>query len=208
VAVLVAIGLILGIALGVLLMVVWERVDPRIDRPEDLSQEIGSPASPVSAISPSGVNALVARWKVLADHGPSRVALVPVTADVQADLPKVALSLSQVQMNGSQFQGNGASRLGNGIREEIAGGEDPTQPIGIVVPAMIVCQVPTADLTALEPIMDCDLVVLVARKGTPRAALRDSLDSLTEFGISPKWAIFLGTSSASSPRRLGRAVAR
>ena len=89
-------------------MVVWERVDPRIDRPEDLSQEVGSPTSPVSAISQSGVNALVARWRALADHGPSRIALVPVTADVQADLPKVALRLSQVQLNGSQVQGNGA----------------------------------------------------------------------------------------------------
>jgi hypothetical protein len=36
----------------------------------------------------------------------------------------------------------------------------------------------------------------VARKGTPRAALRESLDSLTEFGVSPKWAIFLGGTTA------------
>ena len=205
VGVLVAIGVILGIALGALLMVVWERVDPRIDRPEDLSQEIGSPASPVSAISPSGVNALVARWTMLADHGPSRVALVPVTADVQADLPKVALSLSQVQMNGHQPRGNSASSRGSQTLEEIAGSDYPTEPIGNVIPAMIVCEVPSADLTALQSIMDCDLVVLVARRGTPRAALRDSLDSLTEFGMSPKWAIFLGR---SSPRRPGRAVTR
>ena len=205
VGVLVAIGAILGIALGALLMIVWERVDPRIDRPEDLSQEIGSPASPVSAISPAGVNALVARWKVLADHGPSRIALVPVTADVQADLPKVALRLGQVQVNGSQFQGNGASHWGNGTREEIADTEDLTQPMGNLAPAMIVCEVPSGDLTALESIMDCDLVVLVARRGTPRAALRDSLDSLTEFGVSPKWAIFVGR---SAPGLFGRAVTR
>lgn len=211
VGVLVAIGAILGIALGALLMLVWERVDPRIDRPEDLSQEIGSPASPVSAISPSGVNALVARWKVLADHGPARIALVPVTADAQPDLPKVALRLSQVQVDGSQFQGNGqsqgngASRWGNATLAEIADGEDLARPTGNGAPAMIVCEVPTADLTALESIMDCDLVVLVAKRGTPRAALRDSLDSLTEFGMSPKWAILLGR---SSPRLLGRAVAR
>jgi hypothetical protein len=184
---------------------VWERVDPRIDRPEDLSQEIGSPASPVSAITPSGVNALVARWTMLADHGPSRIALVPVTADVQADLPKVALRLSQVQANGHQSQGNGASRQGTETLEEIAGSGYVARPIENVIPAMIVCEVPSADLTALESIMDCDLIVLVAKRGTSRAALRDSLDSLTEFGMSPKWAIFLGSSSLRLP---GRAATR
>ena len=85
-------------------MIVWERVDPRIDRPEDLSQEIGSPTSPVSAISESGVNALITRWTALADHGPSRIALVPVTADVRADLPTLARRLGQLQRNGSQVE--------------------------------------------------------------------------------------------------------
>ena len=200
VAVLVTIGAILGVALGLLLMVAWERVDPRIDRPEDLSQEVGSPTSPVSAISQSGVNALAARWKTLAEHVPSRIALVPVTADVQPDLPKVARRFSQVQWNGGQVQGNGAvapwwTRTGN----HVADSEDYTQPIGSGTPAVITCQVPSADLTALQSIMDCDLVVLVARKGTPRAALRELLDSLTEFGVSPKWAIFLGTGAVALP---------
>ena len=183
VAVLVALGAILGIALGLLLMVVWERVDPRIDRPEDLSQEVGSPTSPVTAISPAGVNALVARWTALADHGPSRIALVPVTADVHADLPKVALRFSPVHGNG----------------------DDLAPPIGNVVPEMIICPVPSADLTALQSIMDCDLVVLVARRGTPRAVLRGLLDSLTEFGVSPSWAIFLGP---GAPRALREAETR
>ena len=200
VAVLVAIGAILGVALGLLLMVAWERIDPRIERPEDLSQEVGSPTSPVSAISQSGVNALVARWKALAEHGPSRIALVPVTADVQPDLPKVALRFSQVRWNGGQVQGNGTvapwwTRTG----DHVADSEDYTQPVGSGTPAVIACQVPSADLTALQSIMDCDLVVLVARRGTPRAVLRELLDSLTEFGVSPKWAIFLGTSAVSLP---------
>ena len=190
--VIVAIGVILGIALGALLMGVWERVDPRFDRPEDLSQETGSPTSPASAIFQSGANALVARWKMLADRGPTRIALVPVTLDVQKDLPKVALRLGQVELNGSQFRENGASHGGNGRLGEIAEGEDRARSVATAVPAMIACAVPTADLTALEFIMDCDLVVLVARKGTSRAMLRESLDSLTEFGVSPKWAIFLG----------------
>jgi capsular polysaccharide biosynthesis protein len=189
VTVLVAVGAIVGVALGLLLMVVWERVDPRIDRPEDLSQEVGSPASPVSAISQSGANALYARWKALADRGPSRIALVPVTADVQADLPKVALRFSKVQA----VQGNGAEPpWWTRTRERITESEDLTQPIGSGIPAVIACQVPSANLTTLQSIMDCDLVVLVARRGTPRAALRELLDELTEFGVSPKWAIFLG----------------
>lgn len=200
VTVLVALGAILGVALGLLLMVVWERVDPRIDRPEDLSQEVGSPTSPVSAMSQSGVNALVARWRALADHGPSRIALVPVTADVQADLPKVALRLSQVQLNASQVQGNGAvapwwTRTGGHVTES----EDLTRPIGTGAPAVIACQVPSADLAALQSIMDCDLVVLVARRGTPRATLRELLYSLNEFGVSPKWSIFLGTRTEGLP---------
>jgi capsular polysaccharide biosynthesis protein len=200
VAVLVTLGAILGVALGLLLIVAWERVDPRIDGPEDLSHEVGSPASPVSAISQSGVNALVARWNALADHGPSRIALVPATADVQADLPKVALRLSQIQVNGNQVQGNGAvapwwTRTG----EHAADSEDYTQPIRSGTPAVIACQVPSADLTALQSIMDCDLVVLVARRGTPRAALRELLDSLTEFGVSPKWAIFVGRRAEGLP---------
>lgn len=200
VAVFVAVGAIIGIALGLLLMVVWERVDPRIDRPEDLSQEIGSPTSPVSAISPSGADALIARWKVLVDHGPSRIALVPVTVDVQADLPKVALRFSQAHGNGSQIRGTGARRTRRPqTHDQVPDSEDLTQPRGYSAPTVIVCQVPSADLTALQSIMDCDLVVLVARQGTPRAALRESLDSLTEFGVSPKWAIFLGTSAVALP---------
>jgi len=193
VAVLVALGVILGVALGLLLIVVWERVDPRIDKPEDLSQEVGSPASPVSAISQSGANALYARWKTLTDHGPPRIALVPVTADVQADLPMVALKFSHVQANGA------AAPWWTRTGEHVANSEDLTQPCGNGIAAVIACAVPSADLTSLQPIMNCDLVVLVARRGTPRAALRELLDSLTEFGVSPKWAIFLGTRTAGLP---------
>ena len=71
---------------------------------------------------------------------------------------------------------------------------------GSALPAVIACEVPSADLTALQSIMDCDLVVLVARRGTPRAALRELLDSLTEFGVSPKWAIFLGARACRTSR--------
>jgi hypothetical protein len=192
VTVLVALGAILGIALGLLLMVVWERVDPRIDRPEDLSQEVGSPTSPVGAMSQPGVNALIARWTHLAEREPTRIALVPVTADVQADLPKVALRLS----NGHD---NGSAALLTPTCDYVTDGEDLTQPIRVGGPVVIACEVPSADLTALRPIMDCDLVVLVARRGTPRAALRGSLESLTEFGVSPKWAIFLGRRAVGLP---------
>jgi capsular polysaccharide biosynthesis protein len=197
VATLVTLGAIIGVALGLLLMVMWERVDPRIDRPEDLSQEIGSPTSPVSAISESGVNALITRWTALAEHGPSRIALVPVTADVREDLPKLARSFGQIQRGGSQIDGNHAvpawlSQTG----DHVADSDNFTQPLGNGSPAVIVCEVPSGDLTALQSIMDCNLVVLVARKGTPRAALRTLLDSLTEFGVSPKWAIFLGRRTA------------
>lgn len=194
VAVLVAIGVIVGIALGLLLIVAWERVDPRIDRPEDLSQEVGSPTSPVSEISESGSNALIARWKELARPGPSRIALVPVTADVQADLPRVALKFSQGGGNGNGAEPPWWVRT----CDRIADSGDRTQPVGNGTPMVIACEVPSADLTALQSIMDCDLVVLVARKGTPRAALRKLLESLTEFGVSPKWAIFLGSRPAEA----------
>jgi len=201
VAVLLALGVIVGIALGALLIVTWERVDPRIDRPEDLSQEVGSPTSPVSAISDSGANALIARWKALAEHEPTRIALVPVTPDVEADLPKVALRFSQNQGNGN---GNGAEApLWTRIRSHIADGEELTQPLGSLTPLVIACEVPSTDLTALRSIMACDLVVLVARRGTSRAALRESLDSLTEFGVSPKWAIFLSSRTAGVNAHLG-----
>jgi capsular polysaccharide biosynthesis protein len=199
VAVLVALGLIVGVALGLLLIIVWERVDPRIDRPEDLSQEVGSPASPVSAISESGANALFARWKTLAEHWPSKIALVPVTPDVQTDLARVASKFNHVQVNGA------VAPWRIPAYDEVADGGDATQPHGIRIPAVIACEVPSADLTALQPIMNCGLVVLVARRGTPRAALRELLDSLTEFGVSPKWAIFLGGTTVRLP---GRAEAR
>lgn len=196
VATLVAIGAIVGIAIGLLLMLMWERIDPRIDRPEDLSQEIGSPTSPASAISESGVNALFTRWTALAEHGPSRIALVPVTTDVRADLPQVARRFRQVQRSGSQVDGNHAvSVLLSHTRDHVADGDGFTQPLN-GSPTVTICEVPSGDLTALQSIMDCDLVVLVARKGTPRAVLRTLLDSLTEFGISPKWAIFLDRRTA------------
>jgi capsular polysaccharide biosynthesis protein len=194
VTVLVTLGAILGVALGLLLMVVWERVDPRIDRPEDLSQEIGSPASPISALSQSGANALFARWKALADRWPSKIALVPVTPDVQADLPKVAARFNHIQANGAVAPWRIPTY-------DPADGEEHTPPHGIRIPPVMACEVPSADLTTLQPIMDCGLVVLVARRGTQRAALRESLDSLTEFGVSPRWAIFLGTSAVGLPGR-------
>lgn len=200
VGVLVAIGVILGLALGALLMVVWERVDPRIDRPEDLSQETGSPASPVNAISESGANALLTRWKTLAERWPSKIALVPVTPDVQADLAKVASRFNHVPGNGAEAPWRIPAFV------DVADDEDDaTQPHRVRIPTVIACEVPGADLTALQPIMECGLVVLVARRGTPRAALRELLDSLTEFGVSPKWAIFLGGRSVRLP---GRAEAR
>lgn len=197
---LVAIGAIVGLALGLLLMLIWERVDPRIDRPEELSEEIGSPTSPVSAISESGVNALITRWTALAEHGPSRIALVPVTADVRADLPRLARTFGQVQRNGNGSQGQGNVQVqGNHAapawlsqtRDHVTDGEGLAQPLKNGSPAVIICEVPSSDLTALQSIMDCNFVVLVARKGTPRAALRTLVDSLTEFGVSPRWAIFL-----------------
>jgi len=194
VTVYVAIGVIVGIALGLLLIVAWERVDPRIDRPEDLSQEIGSPTSPVSEISESGAHALLVRWKALAEPGPSRIALVPVTADVQADLASVALKFSQVGGNG-----NGAPPWWDRTRDRIADREGLAQPFGNITPMVIACDLPSADLAALQSIMDCDLVVLVARKGTPRAAVRELLESLTEFGVSAKWAIFLVSRPAEVP---------
>lgn len=203
VATLVAIGAIIGLALGLLLMIIWERVDPRIDGPEDLSQEIGSPTSPAASISESGVNALISRWTALVEHGPSRIALVPVTADVRAELPGLARAFGQVQRNGSQVQRNvqihgnyAVPAWVNQTRDHVAEGEDFTQPPRNGSPAVIVCEVPSSDLTALQTIMDCNLVVLVARKGTSRATLRALLDSLAEFGVSPKWAIFLGGRTA------------
>ena len=113
-----------------------------------------------------------------------------MTPDVQMDLPTVALRFSQGQGNGAEAPW--------WVRADahIAENEDLTQPIRIGTPVVIACEVPSADLTALRSIMDCDLVVLVARKGTPRAALRELLESLTEFGVSPKWAIFLGSRAA------------
>jgi capsular polysaccharide biosynthesis protein len=199
VAALVTIGAIIGVALGLLLMIMWERVDPRIDKPEDMSQEIGSPTSPVSAISESGVNALMTRWTALVDHGPSRIALVPATTDVRAELPTLARRLGQLQLNGSQVDGNGNHAVPAWLSkasDHVADGEDFMKPLGNGSPSVVVCGVPSDDLTALESIMDCNLIVLVARKGTPRAVLRMSLDSLTEFGVSPKWAIFLGGRTA------------
>jgi len=192
VAVLVTIGAIVGVALGLLLVVVWERVDPRIDRPEDLSQEVGSPTSPASAISESGANALYARWKALAERWPSKIALVPVTPDVQADIPKVAARFNHIQANGAVAPWRIPTY-------DPADDEEHTPPHGIRIPPVIACEVPSADLTTLQPIMDCGLVVLVARRGTPRAALRELLDSLTEFGVSPKWAIFLGSRAVRLP---------
>ena len=201
VAVLVAIGVIVGIALGLLLIVVWERVDPRIDRPEDLSQEVGSPTSPVSAISESGVNALIARWKALAERGPSRIALVPVTPDVQSGSAEGRAHVQPGPDDRRRTERRGGTLVDPDTAITSPAAKTSRSRARIGTPAVIACEVPSADLTALRSIMDCDLVVLVARRGTPRAALRESLDSLTEFGVSPKWAIFLGARAAGLPGR-------
>lgn len=199
VAVLVALGIIAGLALGLLLIAVWERLDPRIESPEDMSQEIGSPTSPVSAISQQGMNALVTRWKALAERAPSKIALVPVTADVQADLPEVAHRFTQARWNGT------AASLWTLADGHVADSHELAEPLGNGAPVVITCEVPSADLIALEPIMNCDLVILVARKGTSRTVLRELYDSLTEFGVSPNWAIFLDARDAGAR---GRAIAR
>ena len=181
-ATLVGLGAIAGLALGLLLVLVWERVDPRIDRPEDLSDEVGSPTSPAEDLSEAGVRALLTRWQALADPGPRSVALVPATPEAQAGLAEVAGRLTWNGTHGT-WPEDGRHRSGtNGVR--------PTESARLEV---VLCPLPSSGLTALRPIMECDLVVLVARQGTSRLALRDLISDLSEFGVSPRWAIFLGS---------------
>jgi capsular polysaccharide biosynthesis protein len=178
--VLVAIGVILGIALGALFVLIWERVDPRVDSLEALSQEVGAPTSPLSAISQDGAAALLARWEELAGNRPIKTALVPVTADVEMALPRMAHKLARAR----QTEPAVAART-SGESWNLPGSE------GNGDSSVVACAVPSADLAAQKQIMSCDLAVLVARTGTSRAALRVALEGLWEFGMAPRWAILM-----------------
>jgi hypothetical protein len=170
-----AVGVILGLALGALLIFTWERMDPRIDDVNQLSSELGCPASSFEAISDPSTAALLERWKALARQPLARrpqlrVALVPVTARVERKLRVVAEKLSRglADRTDAVSRGGPACQL---LESGVLG--DGSADVGVA--------------------MSSDVTIMVVERGTPRAAVHDAASVLHTFGIAPAWAILIGS---------------
>ena len=92
----VLIGLILGILLGVIVVITWERADPRFDKPEQLTTQLGLPARALGSLNTESATALVERWKELADREEPTIALVSAVRGIEESVVVVGRRLELV----------------------------------------------------------------------------------------------------------------
>lgn len=92
----VLIGLILGILLGVIVVITWERADPRFDKPEQLTTQLGLPARALGSLNTESATALVERWKELADREEPTIALVSAVRGIEESVVVVGRRLEMV----------------------------------------------------------------------------------------------------------------
>lgn len=182
----VILGLVLGLVLGFVLLLAWERADSRIDDVATLGAEAGCGASELESASDLSLAALLDRWAGMVGKTPACIALLPVTASVEAVTAEAAQRLGQVGTPMRLVAGAGAASAQKGARITLdVGGVPGSAAAG-----------ETLALTS-------DLIVLVAAKGTRVADLRSALVVLQQFGAHPSWALLVAlpvnVGSASAP---------
>jgi len=173
------IGAILGALLGLVLLVAWERIDPRVDHAEVLTSQFGVPASSLRDLPRARAAALLERWQSIAGVDPASLRVTFLAATP------------------------GAERLARGAAERLVTlGAASGMPVGLGAPdadeqlgagtggvSFVVGGAPGTGAASEGLAAEGDLTVIVVRRGTRAAALRPSLAALSQFGVSPDWAL-------------------
>jgi hypothetical protein len=176
-------GAIVGFALALLLLITWERADRRINRPEDLAEEANCPATRLRDLSSDARGALLRRWGDFGSGGPAEVALMAVDGRTLRRLSPGHL-WPLVPQKGDASNGHGN---GNGHQDALPSRIRLDDGVVLTTPLS-----PADDPAGQETAMEADVAILVARRGTPAARVRKTVQSLDEMGASPRWALLLG----------------
>jgi capsular polysaccharide biosynthesis protein len=178
----IVIGVFLGIALGGIIMIAWERSDPRLDRADQLTQELGSPALNFTNITEANIKPLLDRWLELARPAPDgRRTVVGVVAGSPKSEGSVGTLVERLQEqsrhSGYDVAGRDATLL---PADRFAGAERGIELVAGGMPGRR-----GAEAVARS----ADLVVLAVSQGARAADVRQSLRTLEEFGAEPLWAL-------------------
>jgi capsular polysaccharide biosynthesis protein len=166
----VPIGLILGLALGIVLMIAWDRADARVDSVRSLRETGRCPAVPLSTLSKEKARALRYRWEQLAGCPEAKIALVPLTADLETTASELATRMAPLNGQASG-RANGAPHAGT--TEFLVSGH-----LGSA------SSVELAAVTA-------DVVVLLVTAGTRLRQVDSAIQRLAEFGAEPAWMLLV-----------------
>jgi capsular polysaccharide biosynthesis protein len=170
------IGVFLGLCLGLVLAVAWERSDPRIDRPEELADVAGTPATAIDDVAPGNIGALLERWRRLAGDGSG--------AQVVGLLAGTARSEGLVRPAANELAGMSAAN-GHLLRVATSSGSRGAEP-GLLV---VTGGVPGGPAAGEAVAADASVVVVAVERGARATELRGTLAVLEQFGAPPAWAL-------------------
>jgi capsular polysaccharide biosynthesis protein len=192
----VVVGVLLGLGLGALLVIALQRGDPRIEDTDELTAQLGCPASAFEPLSDIGARALVERWRVLAGRpGLQVVALLPVREGMEEQLRDVALRLADAEESVEPLAlAPGAhpeeSLDDFGRATSTNGGSQRPGPARQLV--LVAGHVPGDESGGEALAMMCDLTVLVVPQGLRRSEIEAAVGVLEKFGARPAWVIMVG----------------
>jgi hypothetical protein len=172
------IGVILGLCLGLVLLVAWERSDPRIDRPEELAEAAGTPATALGDLGPGNIEALLERWRRLAGDGPGPHAIGLLAGTQRTE--------ELVRPAANELAGLSAS---NGTLLRLASAQPP--PLGEPADGLVVMTggLPGGPSAGEAVAAAAAVVVIAVERGARVSELRATLAVLEQFGAPPAWAL-------------------
>jgi capsular polysaccharide biosynthesis protein len=184
------IGLMFGIFLAIIIVIALERSDIRIDDSDALAAEV---ACPVSALDDErgSLAAVVERWRQLLGGG-GEVAILPCTTGVRQGAREVAALLVKT---GGAFMLDSRNPSGTGNSSAAVSHSQEISP----APLFLSLDDPPGS-GGENRALHADLTALVVAEGTPAADVRQAVELLHKFGVSPVW-MFLVRSRTSSTRR-------
>jgi len=165
-------ALVAGLCLGLVLVVAWERAQRRIEDAGDLERELDRPVTELQGLSVDAIEALLERWRILAEEvapavSPVNVAIVGCTPGRSALTAEVAKAFVTSGTSGSGGPGPAPEAMGL-----LIGGAPGTREVGEAVAQR------------------AQLTVLVVAEGTTGRAVERAVASLANFGVLPAWALF------------------
>jgi capsular polysaccharide biosynthesis protein len=192
-----AIGAVLGLGLGLVLLLAWERADPRIDRSEDCLELTDVPTSIIDGITPAAGLTLLERWYELGRRSSVRVAILPLTGDLEDLADGVA----------RWFGGHHSDPAAAPTRFRRSGTDQPTQEMGdgqAHNSLSLVSGAPTGGPSAGEmEALRSDVVVLVVHRGAKARRLVSAVEVLEQFGHSVDWILFVNSPRTARKRFSG-----